>query len=145
MKKAAKFLVLLLTLSLITAAFSLFAAAQSAPFISKLATLPSERLAALVASLNPAGNHLSYSWVLAVLMAQPGLAEHVTALLERMAAVTTAVIDLVLPIPTWAFTKPAPQPLHGWSRAEYFPRMLPTLSQYLTEAQITRLRAAFGA
>ncbi len=115
------------------------------PFISKLATLPSERLAALVASLNPAGNHLSYSWVLAVLTAQPGLAEHVTALLERMAAVTTAVIDLVLPIPTWSFAKPAPQPLHGWSRAEYFPRMLPTLSQHLTAEQISRLRVAFGA
>ena len=58
---------------------------------------------------------------------------------------TTVVIDLVLPIPTWAFEKPTPQPLHGWQRAEYFPRLLPGLSAHLTEAQILRLRTAFGA
>ena len=67
------------------------------------------------------------------------------ALLERMAPAATAVIDLVMPIPTWAYTKPAPQPLHGWTRAEYFPRMLPVLSRHLTEAQISRLKVAFGA
>ena len=115
------------------------------PYVEKLYSLSSERMAAIVAAINPAPNHLSYSWVLGALAAQPQLAEPITNLLERMAAATTAVIDLVLPIPTWAFEKPAPQPLHGWSRAEYFPRMLPALSSHLTEAQISRLRVAFGA
>lgn len=115
------------------------------PHIAKLSSLPVERLQRLIAALNPAGNHLSYTWALEMLSARPELAEPVTALLERMAAVTTAVIDLVLPIPTWAYAKPTPQPLHGWNRAEYFPRMLPVLSQHLSQEQISRLRSAFGA
>lgn len=115
------------------------------PWLAPLCSLPVETLGSLLERLNPAGNHLSYSWVLQLLAAQPALAEQVTALLERMAAATSVVIDLVLPIPTWAYEKPAPQPLHGWSRSEYFPRMLPVLSVHLNEAQISRLRTAFGA
>lgn len=115
------------------------------PYLQPLYDLPAERLAALISSVNPAPNHLSYTWVLGVLAAQPELAEPITCLLERMAVATTAVIDLVLPIPTWAYEKPAPQPLHGWGRAEYFPRMLPVLSSHLSQEQISRLRSAFGA
>lgn len=115
------------------------------PHLQPLYSLPAERLAGIISAINPAPNHLSYTWVLGALSAQPELAEQVTALLERMAATTTAVIDLVLPIPTWAFEKPAPQPLHGWNRAEYFPRMLPVLSAHLNPAQISRLQSAFGA
>ena len=115
------------------------------PHIAALYTLPASRLGALLSAVSPAPNHLSYTWVLGALTAQPQLADEVVALLERMASATTAVMDIVLPIPTWAFEKPAPQPLHGWIRAEYFPRMLPVLSAHLSEAQISRLRVAFGA
>lgn len=115
------------------------------PYLEPLYKLAPERLGSIIASINPAPNHLSYTWVMGALAAQPELAEPITALLERMAATTTVVIDLVLPIPTWAFEKPTPQPLHGWQRAEYFPRLLPGLSAHLTEAQILRLRTAFGA
>lgn len=115
------------------------------PHLRPLYTLPTERLGDMLASINPAPNHLSFSWVQGVLDSHPELAEPVTALLERMAQGTTAVIDLVLPIPTWAYEKPAPQPLHGWNRAEYFPRMLPVLSAHLSSAQISRLQSAFGA
>lgn len=115
------------------------------PHVAALYALPPERLGALLAAISPAPNHLSYSWVLGALEAQPSLAETVVALLVRMAAATTVVMDIVLPIPTWAYEKPTPQPLHGWTRAEYFPRMLPVLSQYLSDGQISRLRTVFGA
>lgn len=115
------------------------------PMLEPLYSQAPERLASLLVAMTPAPNHLSFTWILGALDAQPELAEQVVALLERMAPAATAVIDLVMPIPTWAYTKPAPQPLHGWTRAEYFPRMLPVLSRHLSEAQISRLKAAFGA
>ena len=115
------------------------------PFLEPLCEQSSERLRALITAINPAPNHLSYSWVLKALAAQPALAEEITDLLARMGAATTVVIDLVMPIPTWAYAKPAPQPLHGWTRAEYFPRMLPVLSAHLSDAQILRLRNVFEA
>lgn len=115
------------------------------PVLEKLYDLPTERLEELISSIIPTGNHLSFSWVLGVLSAHPALAASVTALLERMAAATTAVIDLVLPIPTWAYAKPTPQPLHGWTPAEYFARMLPVLSRHLSPEQMNALRSAFQA
>lgn len=115
------------------------------PLLAPIDNMSVESLKSLVKELNPAANHLSYSWVLHLLDVQPVLADEIAALLERMAAATNVVIDLVLPIPTWAFEKPTPQPLHGWFRAEYFPRMLPVLNNHFNQEQISRLRTAFGA
>ncbi len=115
------------------------------PFLEPLCEQSSERLRSLITAINPAPNHLSYSWVLKALAAQPALADEITELLARMGAATSVVMDLVMPIPTWAYAKPAPQPLHGWNRAEYFPRMLPVLSSHLSDAQILRLRNVFEA
>ncbi len=115
------------------------------PVLEALYELPIDRLEELISTITPSGNHLSFSWVQGALAAHPSLAVAVTALLERMAAATTVVIDLVLPIPTWAYAKPAPQPLHGWTPAEYFARMLPVLSKHLSPEQISALRCAFQA
>lgn len=118
---------------------------RALPLLEKLCELPTERLQSLVEAITPPGNHLSYQWVLAVLESQPSLAPAVTDLLERMAATSPSVLDLVLPIPTWAYEKPTPQPLHGWSRPEYLPRMLPVLKKHLSDTQLARLSSAFSA
>lgn len=114
-------------------------------FLETLYRLSPQRLGGLLESITPVPNHLSFTWILGALEAHPELTPQVEALLLRIAPATTAVIDLIMPIPTWAYTKPTPQPLHGWSRAEYFPRMLPTLARHLSDEQILRLKAAFGA
>lgn len=117
---------------------------RALPLLEKLCNLTDERLQPLLESITPSGNHLSYQWVLSVLSAHPALAPAVTDLLERMAATAPTVLDLVLPIPTWSFEKPTPQPLHGWTRPEYLARMLPILKHHLSESQLARLSAAFA-
>ena len=115
------------------------------PFLQKLNTLPQERLERLLDCCSPQGNHLSYQWALSLLEARPELSAPICTLLERMAATADTVLDLVLPIPTWAYEKPTPQPLHGWTRPEYFARMLPVLSKHLSEQQLASLQRAFAA
>ena len=115
------------------------------PFLQKLNTLPQERLERLLDCCSPQGNHLSYQWALSLLEARPELSAPICTLLERMAATADTVLDLVLPIPTWAYEKPTPQPLHGWTRPEYFARMLPMLSKHLSEQQLASLQRAFAA
>jgi len=118
---------------------------RALPLLQKLCALPEDRLQKLLAAITPPGNHLSYQWVLRVLENHPSLAQDVTSLLGRMASTASTVLDLVLPIPTWAFENPTPQPLHGWSRPEYLARMLPVLKLHLTEAQLSGLSAVFVA
>lgn len=116
---------------------------RALPLLNKLNTLPAERWQSILAVLTPPANHLSYQWALALLESQPSLAAEIAALIARMAPSAECVVDLVLPIPTWAFEKPAPQPLHGWTRPEYFARMLPVLSKHLGSSQIDHLRLLF--
>lgn len=115
------------------------------PLLQSLYELPKERFEPLLASVCSPGNHLSYSWVLGALEAHPELAETATNVLVRMAPLADAVLDLVLPIPTWQFAKPTPQPLHGWTRPEYLARMMPVLNKHLSAEQLARLQAAFAA
>ena len=115
------------------------------PFLQKLNTLPQARLERLLDCCSPQGNHLSYQWALSLLEARPELSAPICTLLGRMAATADTVLDLVLPIPTWAYEKPTPQPLHGWTRPEYFARMLPVLSKHLSEQQLASLQRAFAA
>lgn len=115
------------------------------PLLQLLYELPEEQFADLLAATCAPGNHLSYSWVLGALEAHPAMAETATLVLERMAAAADTVMDLVLPIPTWQFAKPTPQPLHGWTRPEYLARMLPVLNKHLSAEQLARLQAAFAA
>lgn len=117
-----------------------------APILQELCVqLPEEKLGSLLQGANPTPNRLSYSWLLAALASRPALAEQAVCLLERMAPKAEAVLDLIIPIPTWAYEKPAPQPLHGWTRVEYYARLKPGLEPYLNEGQLARVRAVFGA
>ena len=90
-------------------------------------------------------NRLSLSFVLQVLAVYPSLAEEVTDALCRIAPLSPVILDLALPVPTWAFEKPTPQPLHGWTPSEYFARMLPELQPALDADQLQRVREAFKA
>lgn len=115
------------------------------PLLAPLQRLSEERLEELVEELEVAPNRLSCSWLLEVLVNHPALGQGVVDAFCRMAPKASAVMDLVLPIPTWGFEKATPQPLHGWTLAEYFPRMLPELSPHLSEEQLREVREAFGA
>ena len=115
------------------------------PLLQPVLDLPAERLAELVDDLVTTPNRLSCSFLLRVLEAQPALAAEVAESLCRMAPLAPVIIDLALPIPTWAFEKPTPQPLHGWTPAEYFDRMLPELQPALSAEHLQQVRAAFGA
>lgn len=113
------------------------------PQLEPLCRLPQPRIRALLAALNSTLNSLSAAWLLQLLETTPTLAQDITETLARLASHTPLVADIVLPIPTWAYEKPTPQPLHAWTLAEYLPRMLPRLSQHLTPAQLHTLRATF--
>ena len=115
------------------------------PLLKPLETLSVPRLTFLLESLECTPNRLSCTWLINVLAVQPELAEAVTSALCTMAPKAPVIMDLVLPIPTWAFEKPVPQPLHGWTPAEYFARMAEELKPHLSGEQLARVRTAFGA
>lgn len=115
------------------------------PLLQPLLQVDADRMEDLLDELATTPNRLSLTFVLQVLESYPQLAEEVTDALCRMAPLSPVILDLALPVPTWAFEKPAPQPLHGWSAPEYFARMLPVLSPVLETGQLQRVREAFGA
>ena len=114
------------------------------PMLSPLFDLPRPRRQALLAGVTCTLNSLSSAFVLQMLEADPTLASEATAALLRMAGKTPLVADVALPIPTWAYKSPTPQPLHAWSLAEFLPRMLPRLEPHLSPQQIESLRVAFA-
>lgn len=115
------------------------------PLLQPLLELPEERVAGLLDDLATTPNRLSLTFLLRVLETHPGLAEEVTDALCRVAPLSPVILDLALPVPTWAFEKANPQPLHGWTAPEYFARMLPELSPALDAVQLQRVREAFRA
>ncbi len=115
------------------------------PLLYPLDGLPAARLAELVTGLRCTANRLSCTWLAALPAQQPELAQPVADALCRIAAGASIILDLTLPMPTWAFQNPAPQPLHGWTPAEYFPRMKPTLAPALSAPQLAAVQAAYGA
>ena len=112
------------------------------PLLRPLLALPQERLAELIAPLSGAANRLSCTWLAEVVTTYPALAPTVAAALARLLAKAPTVLDVAMPIPTWAYTNPAPQPLHGWTPAEYYARLLPTISPLLSPEQLSLLRTA---
>lgn len=115
------------------------------PLLAPLNALPEEKLALLVGGAMGTANRLSLTWMLNVLTQHASLAEAVTDALCRSAKGAQVILDVALPIPTWRFEKPVPQPLHGWTPAEYFSRMLSELEPALSAEQLSRVRTAFGA
>ncbi len=115
------------------------------PLLYPLDSLPAERLERLVNSLHTTANRLSCTWLAGLPARHAELAEPATAALCRIAAGAGVIIDLTLPMPSWAFQNPAPQPLHGWTPAEYFARMKPELEPALSAAQLAQVQAAYGA
>ncbi len=115
------------------------------PHLAPLAELPADELAKRVNSLQTTANRLSCTWLASLPAQQAALAQPVTDALCRIAAGATIIIDLTLPMPSWAFQSPAPQPLHGWTPAEYFARMKPELAPALSATQLAAVQAAFGA
>ena len=115
------------------------------PLLQPLLDVSAERLEDLLDEVEATPNRLSLTFVLHALETRPDLAESVTDALCRMAPLAPVVMDLALPVPTWAFEKPTPQPLHGWSLPEYYARMLPELTPHLDAEQIQRVKVAFKA
>lgn len=115
------------------------------PLLQPLLELDSDRVEEFLDELETTPNRLSIAFVLLALETYPTLAESVTDALCRMAPLSPVILDLALPVPTWAFEKPTPQPLHGWTPSEYFARMLPELQPQLDADQLQRVREAFKA
>lgn len=115
------------------------------PLLEPLYEVGSDRMEEFLDDLETTPNRLSCSFVLRALEAYPALAEEATGALCRMAPLSPVILDVALPIPTWAFEKPTPQPLHGWTPGEYFARMLPELEPHLNDEQLARVRAAYRA
>ncbi len=115
------------------------------PLLQPLLEVEESRMEEFLDELTTTPNRLSLSFVLRALETYPALAEEATDALCRMAPLSPVILDLALPVPTWAFEKPTPQPLHGWSPDEYFARMLPELQPHLDADQLQRVREAFKA
>ncbi len=115
------------------------------PLLYPLDVLPADRLAELICPLQTTANRLSCTWLAGLPGQHAELAEPAVAALCRIATGASIIIDLTLPMPTWAFQNPAPQPLHGWTPAEYFARMKPTLEPALSAPQLAAVQAAYGA
>ena len=115
------------------------------PLLQPLLDAPQERVEDWLDTLATTPNRLSITFVLRALETYPALADEVADALCRMAPLSPVILDIALPVPTWAFEKPTPQPLHGWTAPEYFMRMLPELSPHLDAEQLHRVRIAFGA
>lgn len=115
------------------------------PLLKPLLEVSDDRMEELLDTLETTPNRLSCTFVLQALETHPSLAQEAADALCRMAPLTPVILDLALPIPTWAFEKPTPQPLHGWTPAEYFARMLPELQPALDADQLQEVREAFKA
>ena len=115
------------------------------PLLQPLFEVASDRMEELLEGLTVTPNRLSCAFITRALAQYPALAAAAAEALCRIAPLSPVILDVALPIPTWAFEKPTPQPLHGWTRAEYFVRMLPELSPCLDADQIRQVKAAFDA
>ncbi len=112
------------------------------PDLLPLHTLPPERLSTTLRSLHGKLNSLSAAWLLPLAPVSP-LQEDLTLAFEHLAASTDVVADLVYPMPTWNFASPSPQPLHAWSRPEFFARIRPQLEPFLPSPLFARLISSF--
>ena len=118
---------------------------RALPLMQPLCELPQERLEDLLDSISIPANHMACQWLLRALETCPAAAQAVADALCRIMPLAATILDVALPIPFWTFDKPQPQPLHGWTCGEYFPRMLTELQKHLSAEQIDAVRTACGA
>lgn len=88
-------------------------------------------------------NALSCEWLLSVLETYPGLSDSIAETLISAAPRAGEIVDVILPIPSWLFKNASPQPLHGWTRPEYFARMRQRLEAVLEDNQLQRVQQAW--
>lgn len=112
------------------------------PMLQSLAKLPNSELTRHIEALDEKPNRLLYNWLMSILQLKPELNEVITQALIKSAKKGGRIIDLVLPIPCWAYGKPQAQELHGWELPEYFPRILPQIRPHLREEQIQAIARA---
>lgn len=113
------------------------------PDILPLHELPAERLCSILPSLHGKLNSLNAAWLLPLAQI-PSLQENLTLAFEHLAASSDSIVDLVYPVPTWNFASPQPQPLHAWSRPEFFARMRPQLEPFLPLSLLSRISASLS-
>lgn len=114
------------------------------PVLQPLAKLPVPRLRQLLAGFSGSLNSLSAAFLLSLLeLHSSALAEAVASALMHLAKHTPLVADIALPLPTWAFESPTPQPLHAWTLPEYLPRIMPRLQPHLSPQQLSALSECF--
>lgn len=109
-------------------------------YLEPLLKLETEELKKHLLSLCCKPNRLCLNWLISCLNKHPELKNEIHTAMCTCAKQGGLVIDVVLPIPSWAFQKAQPQTLHGWSLAEYYPRMLPQLHHHMSEQQLEQLR-----
>ncbi len=90
-------------------------------------------------------NRLTINWLMQAIAQHPSLSESICICIEQLAGKSPEIIDQVLPIPSWNYKNSQPQPLHGWSLREYYPRMLTQLRPLINEAELERIRKAMQA
>lgn len=115
-----------------------------APYMTKLEEVFStEQLSVLLASLSVAPSDFSCKWLIELLQRHPSLAPQVAAVFERMPVHAPLVMDVIVPIPAWAFKNADVQPLHAWDLAEYFLRIKAPLSGLLDAVSLARLESVW--
>ncbi len=105
--------------------------------------LPAAKLEQLVADSRLIPNALSCEWLLAAMEQAPALTPCIVETLANCATRADEIQDVVLPIPSWNFKNAAIQPLHGWSKPEYFDRMKSRIAPLVNEEQMERIESAW--
>ena len=114
------------------------------PYLDKFAAaVRPAQLQAFLEKSSAIPNALSCGWMLKLLDSQPSLTDTLVRCFIAMPARAEQILDVVVPIPSWKFKNSSIQPLHGWSRPEYFARMLNQFSRNLSPQQIENIRAAW--
>ncbi len=107
--------------------------------------LPLATLLRHLQQLNAIPSQLCFDWLTSLLThhADQACREHVAACLIRSMRGHDEVIDIITPLPYWKFRQAQPQPLHQWTRREYFERMRHALSPHYDAATLMELEHGF--
>ncbi len=105
--------------------------------------LPEGEVLRHLEGLSAPPNQLYFDWLSSVLSRYPQAGQLIMDCLVRSMQGHEEVIDLVLPMPSWKFKNAEAQPLHSWTRSEYYDRMLHALRDHLSSEQLEDLKHRF--